>query len=219
MTRLPLRYARRNILIGPGGEAAALYRADTVAYPFLSVEQKWALLARLERFAHLAGADFALWRVRRAYPAERYPAEIAELFDAEHGDREGWRRYLEGHQARLRELESHSPEVYIAVSLAEEGSGPGVLRYFDRARRRLEELAGVGAPRPLSGAEMEALAVAEQRTFERLSGALALHRATTRELQWLLRRARLPGGRRARGRWELATRRSGPAGAGWLGRL
>ncbi len=59
MSRFPLRYARRNILIGPGGEAAALYRADTVAYPFLPTSQKWALLHRLERFAHLAGADFA----------------------------------------------------------------------------------------------------------------------------------------------------------------
>ncbi len=35
MTGFPLRYARRNVLIGPGGEAAALYRADTIAYPFL----------------------------------------------------------------------------------------------------------------------------------------------------------------------------------------
>jgi AAA-like domain len=193
VSRWPLRYARRNILVGPGGEAAALYRADAVAYPFLPVEQKWALLARLERFAHLAGADFALWRVQRAYPAERYPVQVAELFDAEHGDPEGWRRYLEGHQARLRELDSHTPEVYIAVSLAEEGSGPGVLRSFGRARRRVEELAGVGAARPISGAEMEALAVAEQRTFDRLAGTLALRRATTRELQWLLRRAACRG--------------------------
>ena len=33
----PLRYARRNVLIGPGGEAAALYRAETISYPFLPV--------------------------------------------------------------------------------------------------------------------------------------------------------------------------------------
>ena len=49
MTRVPLRYARRNVLIGPDGEAAALYRADTVAYPFLPAAEKWALLRRLER--------------------------------------------------------------------------------------------------------------------------------------------------------------------------
>ena len=193
MSAFPLRYARCNILIGPGGEAAALYRADTTAYPFLPTSEKWALLFRLERFAHLAGADFSLWRVQRAYPAERYPHELADLLDSEHGDPGRWRRYLMGHEARLRQLGSHIPEVYVAVSLAEAEGGPGALRSFGRARRRVEELAGVGGPRPISGAELEALAGAEQRTFDRISGAIAVQRASTRELQWLLRRAACRG--------------------------
>jgi len=192
VTRLPLRYARRNILVGPGGEAAALYRADTVAYPFLPAAEKWGQLHRLERFAHLAGADFSVYRVQRAYPAERYAAELEELADARHTDPEGWRRYLEGHEARLRELRSHVPEIYLAVSLAEEQEA-GLVRSFGRLRRRVEELAGVGAPQPISGAELEALAVAEQRTFDRLGGVLALERASTEELQWLLRRAACRG--------------------------
>jgi hypothetical protein len=204
VSAFPLRYARRNILIGPGGEAAALYRAETTAYPFLPTSEKWALLFRLERFAHLAGADFSLWRVQRAYPAERYPQELADLLDAEHGDPERWRRYLDGHEARLRELGSHLPEVYVAVSLAEAEGGPGALRSFARARRRVEELAGVGGPRPISGAELEALAAAEQRTFDRISGAIALQRASTRELQWLLRRAACRGVAEPRleGHWQ-----------------
>lgn len=193
MTRLPLRYARRNILVGPGGEAAALYRADTVAYPFLPAAEKWAELHRLERFAHLAGADFSVYRVQRAYAAERYAAELADLLDTRHADEEGWRRYLEGHQARLRELGSHVPEVYVAVSLAEARGGPGALRSFARLRRGVEELAGVGAAQPISGTELEALATAEQRTFDRLGGVLALERASTEELQWLLRRASCRG--------------------------
>lgn len=193
MTRFPLRYARRNVLIGPGSDAAALYRADTVAYPFLPTSQKWALLHRLERLAHLAGADFAIWRVQRSFPAERYPDELAELLDPEHGDAEVWRRYLQGHEARLRDLGSHLPEVYLAVSLVEGEGGPGALRSFGRVRRRVEELAGVGRPSPISGAELEALAAVEQRTFERLSGAISLQRASTSELQWLLRRAACRG--------------------------
>ncbi|HET8862171.1 MAG TPA: ATP-binding protein [Solirubrobacterales bacterium] len=193
MTRFPLRYARRNVLIGPGGEAAALYRADTVAYPFLPSAEKWGLLRRLERFAHLAGADFSIWRVQRAYPAERYAADLADLADERHADAEGWRRYLAGHETRLRELRSHVPEVYIAVSLVEGGDGPSALRSFGRVRRRFEELAGVGAPQPISGSELEALAAVEQRTFDRLSGALALERASTEELHWLLRRAACRG--------------------------
>ncbi|HSC20436.1 MAG TPA: hypothetical protein VLC07_01795, partial [Solirubrobacterales bacterium] len=192
MTAFPLRYARRNILIGPGGEAAALYRADTIAYPFLPTAEKWALLRRLERFAHLAGADFSIWRVQRAYPAEHYASDLVDLADERHANTSGWRRYLDGHEARLRELRSHVPEVYVAVSLSEDG-GPGALRSLGRLRRRVEELAGVGAPQPISGSELEALAAAEQRTFDRLSGALALERTSTEELQWLLRRAACRG--------------------------
>jgi hypothetical protein len=193
LSRFPLRYARRNVLIGPGGDAAALYRAGTVAYPFLPTARKWALLHRLERFAHLVGADFALWRVQRAYPAERYPAEAAGLLDPRHGDAEDWRRYLQGHAGRLRALDSHTPEIYLAVSLTGDGDGPKALRSFGKARRRVEELAGVGGPRPIPGAELEALAATEQRAFERLGGLIPLRRASTAELQWLLRRASCRG--------------------------
>jgi hypothetical protein len=186
LSGFPLRYARRNVLLGPGGEAAALYRAEPVSYPFLPVAEKWALLHRLERFGHLVGADFSLWRVQRSYPAERYAAELAGAADPDHADAEGWGRYLDGHARRLTELDSHLPEIYIAVSLHEPAKG--YLRSLDRARRRVEELAGVAGPRPLSGAELEALAGAEERTFQRLAAITGLRRARTPELQWLLRR-------------------------------
>jgi AAA-like domain len=187
----PLRYARRNVLIGPGGEAAALYGAEAVSYPFAPLAEKWGLLRRLERFGHLAGADFSIWRVQRAYPAERYAAELAGAADPLHGDPGAWRRYLEGHEARLGELESSLPQVYVAVSLGERGAGH--LRSLGRARRRLEEIAGVGAPRPLSRSELEELAAAERRCFERLAGLLGLRRTSATELQWLLRRASCRG--------------------------
>ncbi len=187
----PLRYARRNILIAPGGEAAALYRAEAVSYPFAPLAEKWGLLRRLERFGHLVGADFSIWRVGRAYPAERYAADLAATVDPHHGDPEAWRSYLEGHEARLGELESSLPQVYVAVSLGERAAGH--LRSLGRARRRVEEIAGVGAPRPLSRSELQELAAAERRCFERLSGLLGLRRASTHELQWLLRRAACRG--------------------------
>lgn len=192
MTGFPLRYARRNLLVGPDGEAAAFYRADTIAFPFLPTVEKWGLLRRLERFAHLAGADFSIWRVQRAYPADRYAPALSDLADERHSNPDGWRRYLEGHEGRLRELRSHVPEVYIAVSLAE-GGGPGALRAFGRLRRRVEDIAGVGGPQPISGSELEALAASEQRTYDRLSAAIGLDRASTEELQWLLRRAACRG--------------------------
>lgn len=186
MSAFPLRYARRNVLIGPGGEAAALYRADPVAYPFLPAAEKWALAHRLERFGHLVGADFSIWRVQRAYPAERYAEDLEGSADPRHADAQGWRRYLEGHEQRLAALNSHLPEIYLAVSLREPVKGH--IRSLDRARRRVEEMAGVGSPRPIFGAELQALAGAEQRCFERLASVVGLRRATTPELQWLLRR-------------------------------
>jgi hypothetical protein len=188
---LALRYARRNVLIGAGGEAMALYRAEPVSYPFLPVAEKWALLHRLERFGHLVGADFSLWRVQRSYPAERYAEALAGAADGRHADAESWRRYLEGHQERLTELDCYLPEVYVGVSLAEPAKGH--LRSLDGARRRVEELAGLAGPSPISGAELEALAAVEERVFQRLSGVLALRRAKTAELQWLLRRGSCRG--------------------------
>jgi hypothetical protein len=192
----PLRYARANVLIGHGGEAAALYRLATVAYQFLPAFGKWLVLRRLERFAHVVGADFSLWRVQRAFPSERYAVELGPLADRRHADQRAWRRYLESHQSRLGELAPQLPEVYVAISLAGDqraALGSGLLRSADRGRRRLEELAGVAGPRPLSGRELEGLARSEQRVYERLSGVLGLRRATSRELEWLLRRAQLRG--------------------------
>jgi hypothetical protein len=192
----PLRYARANLLIGRGGQAAALYRVAPVAFPYLPVADKWLVLRRLERFAHIVGADFSLWRVQRAYPADRYGTELDALIDRRHADPGEWRRYLAAHTECLHELASHVPELYLAVSLADAprgGVGSGVVRSADRARRRLEELAGVAGPKPLSGRELEALALAEQRTFERLSGVLRIERARTRDLEWLLRRASVRG--------------------------
>jgi hypothetical protein len=189
--RFPLRYASANLLIGHGGEAAALYRLGTFPYPFASEARKWGLLERLERLAHLIGADFSLYRVSRAYPAERYAAELAPSADPGHADAAGWRRFLEIHEGLLGELEAYLPEVYLAVCLGEAPAGR--LAALDRVRRRVEELAGVGAPRPVSGAELEALRAGERRTFERLGAVVALRAASTAELQWLLRRGALRG--------------------------
>ena len=71
MTRFPLRYAHQNILVGEGDARAALFRVDTVSYPFLAAADKREWLRRLARFAFAVEADFSLYRVCRAYPAER----------------------------------------------------------------------------------------------------------------------------------------------------
>src|SRR4051794_41761111 len=73
MTRFPLRYAHQNILVGRGDARAALFRIDTVSYPFLAVADKREWLRRLARFAFAVEADFSLWRGFRAHPPPNHP--------------------------------------------------------------------------------------------------------------------------------------------------
>jgi hypothetical protein len=192
MTGFSLRYVQGNVLVGRGGDSAALYRLAMTAYPYLPTGGKWALQRRLQRLAHVLGADFSLWRVNRAYPAEEYVDHTAGLLDERHQDPQAWHAFLEGHQERLRQLGSHTPEVYLAVSLAgarAEGVGSGLVRSVDRVRRRVEDAAGIGAASPISASELSELAIREQRIYERLNGVIHARRARTEELQWLLRRS------------------------------
>jgi hypothetical protein len=193
VNRFPLRYTRRNVLLGPGGEAAALYRVGTLSFPWLPASEKWALLHRLEDLVALLGADLSIWRVARSYPADRYEAGLATLADPRHADEGRWRSFLRSQQGRLASLDSHVPEVYLAISLTDGRGAGGPLRSLGRARRRLEELAGVGAPSPIPASELRALAEAERSAFGRAACAIDLRPATTAELQWLLRRAACRG--------------------------
>jgi hypothetical protein len=192
----PLRYAYGNVLLGHGGEAAGLYRLAMSTYPYLPVGEKWSLQRRLQRLAHTIAADFSLWRVYRAYPAERYVAHTAGLLDDRHQAPGAWRAFLAGHEQRLHQLGSHIPEVYLAVSLAANkpaGMGLGLVRHVDRVRRRVEELAGIGTASPILATELSELVTREQQVYERVSGVIQARRARTSELQWLLRRASCRG--------------------------
>src|SRR5439155_22567976 len=62
VSRFPLRYVHQNILVGHGDARAALFRVQTVSYPFLAAAEKRAWLRRLARFAFAVEADFSLWR-------------------------------------------------------------------------------------------------------------------------------------------------------------
>ena len=130
----PLRYAHGNVLLGRGGEAAGLYRLAMTSYPYLPTGEKWALQRRLQRLAHTISADFSLWRVSRAYPADRYVQHTAGLLDSRHQDPQVWQAFLAGHRDRLRQLGSHIPECYLAVSLA--APGPCRRRLRADAQRR-----------------------------------------------------------------------------------
>jgi hypothetical protein len=196
MSGFSLRYAHGNVLVGRGGDSAALYRLAMTAYPFLPTGGKWALQRRLQRLAQVVSADFSLWRVSRAYPAGEYVEHTAGLLDERYQDPAVWRAFLEGHEERLRQLGSHIPEVYLAVSLSGKrptGLGSGLVRGVDRVRRRVEDAAGIGAASPIGAGGLSELQTREQRVFERLNGVIHARRARTEELQWLLRRSACRG--------------------------
>jgi hypothetical protein len=196
MMRFPMRYAHTNVLLGPSGQAAGLYRLGMSSYPFLPTAGKWALQGRLERLAHTIGADFSLWRVNRAYPAAQYVKHTLGLLDERHQDPQVWCAFLEAHRDRLYSLDCHVPECYLAVSLDKRtpaGFGAGLLRASDRIRGRIEDLAGIASKAQIPAARLRELTLGEQRLYERLSGVLALRRARTVELQWLLRRTATRG--------------------------
>ncbi|WP_354700510.1 hypothetical protein DSM112329_00789 [Paraconexibacter sp. AEG42_29] len=181
-----LRYARANLLIGPGGEAAALYRLPDVTYPLLSVADKWGVQGQLEALAHAVQGDFSLWRLSRGLTADRYAATGGT----------GLAPLLEQHREAIGRLDARRPETYLAVALNTGSSrrlGGAVLEAADRVRARVFSLAAPKVAAPISGRELAQLAESEALLSERLGGVIGLRRATTRELEWLLRRGPLRG--------------------------
>lgn len=164
-----LRYADGHILYGQGGGVSALYRIETVSYPYLGERRQEEWFWRLWRFAYGIEANFSLWRVCRTYPADRYRPENLGLLDIRHQHPEAWADYLRGHEAHLSTLRSFTVEVYLAVTL-------------DKAEVRKPK-------GPIRQQRYAAMRAAELGVRDRVLAHLPGRPATTRELQWLLARA------------------------------
>jgi AAA-like domain len=92
--------------------------------------------------------------------------------------------------------EGRTVEVYLGVHLTSEQAGGmsgALLAGADRLRARTAILLGRPATRAIGAVRLAQLTEAEHHVHERLSGVVALRRAQTRELEWLLRRAPLRG--------------------------
>ena len=182
------------------------------SYPFKAVADKWVEMRRLERLAITIGADFSLWRVQRAYPADRYIAQVDELLDDRHQDPADWHAYLAGHVERLTSMASHVPELYLAVSVKDAAPsrfGGGLVRATDRIRRRVEDLAGIGEPQPVSHSELVALATSEQEVYDRLLTIYGVSHASDDERAAVAAQAcGVSRRRRAAAGWQLDRRRA-----------
>lgn len=186
--KLPFRMLHRNILVGTGDQHAAVFRIDTVSYPYLSESDKIGWLGRLARFAYGTNVPhFSLYRVCRAYPASNYTRQAASLLDARHQDPEAWRAFLSGHQEHLTRLAAHEPEVYLIVSLQGQQL-PSIGRTFERLDAKLKR-----AVPPITAKQLTGLEATEERLLRLTTGMLPARRASTMEIQWLLRRAACRG--------------------------
>ena len=189
MSVVPIRYARGNVLLGHRGEASAIYRLPTVSYGLLPDSEKWAWLWTMARLAFYAQADMSVWRVQRRWPAEGYVAQAEGLVDPRYQDPEKWREFLQGHVAHIAELDAHQPEVYLRVA-QRTPRAPGMLRSFDQAYRRVSDAFGVAPDAPIMERAIATLLDEEERLLDRVLRTLpAARRMTTREMQWLCRRA------------------------------
>lgn len=180
---IPFKALFGNVMVGHGDAHAAIYRMDTCSYPYLPEVDKLQQLSALARFAYSIDANFSIYRCCRAYPASGYVRQAMGMLDARHQDPEPWQAFLQGHQDHLTGLSSFIPEIYVAVGLRVKGA-PTAHGFADRLAafgKRTNAL--------IPGRDLDGLVASEDRVSRLASQLLPVRRATTREIQWLLRRA------------------------------
>jgi hypothetical protein len=178
----PIRFAIHNLVAGPSGWWA-LYRIETASYDGLTVAQKHELLASLSMLAYVLEADFQLLRVTRAWSPDDYCDRALGLAHPRHGHHERFGALLDAHREALGARAIVRPEVYLCVRLPAPEPPRGDLG------RRMRAAAGLGEPAAISDHALSELGDAEARAFHRLRDCMATERATTLDIQWLVRRA------------------------------
>lgn len=186
----PLRYAHGNILVGRGRERGAIYRVNPISYPYLRDKGSWA--SRLQLFTHDVGANFSLYRVNREYPVEAYIQQVMAGLDNRYGTEKALRKFVEQQGSKIDDRRAYFPEFYLVPQIktdASEGFGVSLGRDLEHAWFGMEELLGVHKFRSISKTEIKGLIDVEEEMHSTVTDRLPARRATTRELQWLFRRA------------------------------
>lgn len=182
----PLRFADRNLLFGRDGAAGAIYRLDTVSYPFLPGQDQRDWWRRLAQAMYELEADFQLLRVYRTYPASEYVEQGMRLLSPS-ADRAKWEAFLLGHQERLEGARSWLPEVYLIVRFGQVGGG-----WTKRTKQALVPK-WPSKRAPVLKRDLAVLHERRETLLEKLNRNIPGRHATTGELEWLFRRAELRG--------------------------
>ena len=182
MSTAPLTFAWRNVLFGrDASDAWALFRLTTTSYTGLPTQAKVELLSQVAAFACAVEADFQLLRVTRSWSAEDYVRSAQALCDPDHVQ-DGFDRLLDDHLAALGDAAPLRPEVFIAIAL---GGGAYSGGWLNVLRRSF----GLADARGLTQRRLDEVLDLERRAHDRLGDFLDADRASTSELQWLIRRA------------------------------
>ena len=197
--KAPIRTADRNIVFGHGArDVWAVYRIEMESYEGLTGDDKLKLWSELASFGYAVGADFKFDRVSRAWSAEDYVARARAGADRRHGRHRALDALLEQERDALSGRGVLRPELYLSVRLAApepspldrlvQGAGEGLL-HPRRAWRELTSMTVARDTRALSEPRRREIATQEQRTLSVVSKYFDAERATTLDVQWLVRRA------------------------------
>lgn len=186
----PLTFAYRNVLFGRDDrDAWGLFRVHTSSYAGLSVSGKIELLSRLAAYAAAVEADFQILRVTRTWSAEDYAASTRSTLDARHGRPDDLDDILRTHADLLVADAAARPEVFLAVSLGIDGRRRGVRQMGREAGAAL----GLTDARGITKRALDDCLAHERHAYGRAADYLDVERASTAELQWLLRRTSTRG--------------------------
>lgn len=191
--RAPVTFAYRNVVFGLGGEPWALFRLQAVPYPGRPDDRKRDLFGQLAAWAGAIERDFQLIRVNRPWSVDEYVGSAGAVFDPEHGHAGPWGELLDVHRRALSVEAAAVPQAYAAVRLA--AAPPALSR---RLLAALESLTGfpgvvrdlvVKPAAGLSQRQLDELLAEERRLFDRTTAFLDCEPASSREIEWLIRRA------------------------------
>jgi hypothetical protein len=189
--RPPLSFAWRNVLFGrDAADAWALFRVHTASYAGLSTAAKIERLAALASYAAAAEVDFQILRVSRAASSSQYARTARQMLDPVHGQDARLAALIAEHATAIDGYGAATAEVFLAVRLdAPSGFSGSLAGVLGDVRRRV----GLRDARGISQRRLDEVLDHEATAYGRAGDYLDVERASTAELQWLLRRTALRG--------------------------
>jgi hypothetical protein len=191
----PIEFVYGNCVFARGlDDGWAAFEVEVSSYAWLNEDAKHARLLALLGALEGLEADFQMMRVSRRWKLERYLSELRrENAATPHTGALG--RYLDEHAARLGDVGTAQPAVFLLVSLREPERD--VASYVSKALAQsprswwegLRKVLSLRDRRVLTARELECARVRADQIHAHLEGYLAVRPARTVELQWMVRRA------------------------------